>query len=253
MFTVRDHVGDEAALDKTFERMSEIGYTEAQTAGRESAEYAKIAKKHGITIVGTHYSYEEIINNVDATIKLHEALGTTNVGIGAMPYAARTDVEEFYRFVDNFNKASEIYAKQGYKLTYHNHAFEFVEFVPGTSRMSYMYENFDKKNVSFVLDTCWVAKAGGDVREWMEKLAGRIDILHLKDLKVVYKNDNGWDTDHRYCEIGTGNLCWQGILDTAAAIGVKNYVVEQDGAWIDGDPFKSIEVSRKYLDKFMKN
>ena len=88
MFTVRDHIGDEAALDKTFERMAEIGYTEAQTAGRESAEYAKIAKKHGITIVGTHYSYEEIINNVDATIKLHEALGTTNVGIGAMPYAA---------------------------------------------------------------------------------------------------------------------------------------------------------------------
>ena len=38
MFTVRDHIGDDAALDKTFERMAEIGYTEAQTAGRESAE-----------------------------------------------------------------------------------------------------------------------------------------------------------------------------------------------------------------------
>ena len=124
MYTVRDHVGDEAALDRTFERMAEIGYTEAQTAGRESAEYAKIAKKHGITIVGTHYNYDEIINNVDATIKLHEALGTTNVGIGAMPYDARTDVEKFYQFVESFNKAAEIYAKHGYKLTYHNHAFE---------------------------------------------------------------------------------------------------------------------------------
>ena len=252
MFTVRDHMGDAAARDKTFERMAEIGYSEAQTAGGETVEYAKLAKKHGIDIVGTHYSYEEILGNIDGTLKIHEALGTTNIGIGAMPKDARTSVEEFYRFVEDFNKASLEYAKHGYKLTYHNHTFEFVEIKPGVSRMDYMYENFDK-NISFVLDTCWVAKSGCSVNEWLRKLEGRIDILHLKDIKVVYKNDSGWDVEHIYCEIGNGNLAWDNILKTAEATGVKHYVVEQDRAWIDNDPFKSIEISRKYLDKFMKN
>lgn len=251
MFTVRDYMHDSTELDKTFERMAAIGYTEAQTAGGETAEYANIAKKHGINIVGTHYSYDEIINNPSATIKLHEALGTTNIGIGAMPQVARTNVEEFYRFVENFNNAAQEYAKNGYKLTYHNHTFEFVEFMPGVSRMDYMYDNFDS-NISFVLDTCWVAKSGCSVNDWITKLAGRIDILHLKDLKVIYKNENGWDVDHIYCEIGSGNLSWDKILKTAEATGVKHYVVEQDRAWIGNDPFKSIEISKKYLDKFMK-
>lgn len=252
MYTVRHHVRDDASLEATFARMAEIGYTEAQTAGRESAEYARIAKSCGIDVIGTHYSFDAILNSPDETLKLHEAIGTTNIGIGAMPQDARADVESFYRFVDNFNKAAAIYAKHGYKLTYHNHAFEFVDIAPGINRMEYMYDNFDKNNVSFVLDTCWVAKAGADVCDWMRRLDGRIDILHLKDLKVVYANDNGWDTEHRYCEIGNGNLSWDCILDVAEKIGVKHYVVEQDGGWMDGDPFKSIEISRKYLDRFMK-
>ena len=111
--------------------------------------------------------------------------------------------------------------------------------------MDKLYEGLDKATTSFVLDTCWVAAGGGDVREWMEKLAGRIDILHLKDMAKRANPDEQFIT-----EIGNGNLYWEGILETAEKIGVKYYVVEQD-IW-PGDPFDSIKISSEYLKKFMK-
>jgi sugar phosphate isomerase/epimerase len=83
----------------------------------------------------------------------------------------------------------------------------------------------------------------------MEKLSGRVDILHLKDLKVFH-NAAG-SIEGTMTEIGNGNLWWDGIMATAEKIGVKSYVVEQDRNFIDEDPFKSLKVSSEYLKKYM--
>lgn len=251
IYTVRDHMQDDKAIEETFEKLAALGYTEGQTAGKESEEYARLAKKYGIDIVGTHIGYEKIVNEIDETVKLHETLGTTNIGIGAMPPEARKDYDGLMRFIEGYNNAAEIYAKHGFKLTYHNHSFEFVRIKDDKTAMDLMVENFDKKNISFVLDTCWVSNAGADVRHWLEKLSGRVDILHLKDIKPVYVDDSFW-TQSRLCEVGEGSIWWDGVLETAERTGVKHYVVEQDNYWLDNDPFKSLAVSKKYLEKYMK-
>ena len=155
------------------------------------------------------------------------------------------------KIVEEYNAAAAEYAKHGFKLTYHNHSYEFVEVKDGKSMMDLLVEGFDKNNISFVLDTCWVANAGCDVCAWLEKLAGRVDILHLKDLKVYFADEGRWAVRQQLCEIGNGNLAWDRILRTAEATGVKHIVVEQDNSWIDGDPFKSLEFSRKYLDQYL--
>ena len=95
-----------------------------------------------------------------------------------------------------------------------------------------------------MLDTYWVQHGGGDVRHWIESLAGRIDILHLKDM--------GKNRETQFItEIGHGNLYWEGILESAEKAGVKYYVVEQDTC--PGDPFESLKFSSEYLHKhFMK-
>ena len=249
LYTVRDYIKDEESMDASFAKLAELGYSELQTAGWESETYARLAKKHGLTVVGTHYNYDKIINNIEETKALHKILGTTNVGIGGGSVRAYDDI---MKFCETYNNAAKIYAEDGFKLTYHNHSFEFVEVKDGKSMMDLLVENLDKDNVSFVLDTCWVANAGCDVRAWLEKLAGRVDILHLKDLKVLFADEGKWAVRQQLCEIGNGNLNWEGILNTAEATGVKHIVVEQDGAWIDGDPFKSLEFSKNYLAKFLK-
>ena len=252
LYSIRDYMKDPEMADFAFERVAKMGYTEAQTAGNafEAELFGKLLTKHGIKIVGTHYDYGEIINNPEKTMEIHRMWGTTNVGIGGMPGEARGSLANLNEFIDKFNKVSEIYAKNGFKLTYHNHNFEFVRIDGFKTLMDVMYEKFNPDTISFVLDTCWVAAGGADVCAWIEKLAGRIDILHLKDITVV--NENGRITP-RMTEIGNGNLEWNRILKTAEETGVKHYVVEQDGFFLDGNnPFASLKASADYLKPFIK-
>ena len=252
LYTVRDFMTDEMGIEKTFERLAKMGYTEGHTAGDnvELPCYAELANRYGMKIVGTHYDFNKIVNSPKETMALHQKLGTTNVGIGGMPGDARRNYDNLMSFIDTFNKTAELYAKEGFKLTYHNHSFEFIKINGKKTIMDYLYEELDPKNTSFVLDTCWVAHGGADVRLWLEKLAGRIDILHLKDIEPFF-NENGSVTQS-YTEIGNGNIYWDGVLALAEKIGVKHYVVEQDSRWIDGDPFKSLEASHEFLKKYMK-
>ncbi len=251
LYTVRDYMKDEESLDKTFEQLVAMGYTEGQTAGNAvpAAIFGDLAKKHGFSIIGTHYNYDEIVNNPAETMKVHNMWGTKNVGIGGMPGDARKDYDNLMKFIETFNKTAELYAKEGFKLTYHNHSFEFIKINDGKTIMDYLYENLDPNNTSFVLDTCWVAHGGADVRHWMEKLAGRIDILHLKEIEAFY-DENGKVTQ-AYTHIGNGNIWWDGVLETAEKIGVKHYVVEQDSRWLLNNPFRSLEESAKYLKKYI--
>jgi len=85
------------------------------------------------------------------------------------------------------------------------------------------------------------------VRSWIEKLAGRIDILHLKDMKVV--EIDGYP-NQKITEIGQGNMDWEKILETAQNCGVKYYVVEQDDNFTT-NCFASVKSSADFLKKYL--
>ena len=249
LYTVRDYMTTEADMERTVERLVSMGYTACQTAGYESESMARICKKYGMEIAGTHYSFDKIINEPDETMKLHEMLGTSNIGIGSTPLSGSINQQGVEDFIDIYNKAAAVYAKNGFKLTYHNHSFEFASRDGKKTMMEYLIEGFGP-DISFVFDTCWAANAGVDLCRMIERLAGRIDILHLKDIKTVMVDN--WASKQVMCEVGNGAICWDKVIKTAEDTGVKYFVVEQDDFWIDGDPFKSLEVSKNYLKDFMK-
>ncbi len=252
LYTIRDYMKDPDFADLSFAKLAELGYTEAHTAGTDFDEklFVELLRKHGISIIGTHYDFDKIINNPEETMELHRMWGTTNIGIGGMPGEARTNLDKLHEFIRQYNKAAERYAKNGFRLTYHNHNFEFVRIDGYKTIMDVLYEGLDPATTSFVLDTCWVAAGGGDVTDWMEKLAGRIDILHLKDLTFKFKQEGKYYSPVD-AEVGNGNLAWDKIMATAEKIGVKHYVVEQDGNWA-GTPFNSLKTSAAFLEKYKK-
>ena len=251
LYTVRDYLKDPASAAESFKKLAELGYTEAQTAGApafDEALFYELLKENGISIVGTHYDTQKVLYDHEHTMALHRLWNTTNIGIGGMPKEPRTDLAALKQFIKDFNAAAEVYAKNGFKLTYHNHAFEFVRIDGFKTIMDLLYENLDPQNITFVLDTCWVAAGGADVTDWMEKLSGRIDILHLKDLYL--KQEDGKNLPWM-AEIGYGNLAWDKIMATAEKIGVKHYVVEQDAAF-HGTAFDSLKMSAVFLAKYKK-
>lgn len=253
LYTARDFFIDEEMANLTLKKIHDAGYTEAHTAGRycfTPEKFNELLKNNGIQIIGTHYDYEPILNDIEGTKALHRLYGTTNIGIGGMPGFASKSTDGLKQFIKDFNHAAEEYAKDGFKLTYHNHHFEFMRIDGTKTIMDYLKEGFDKDTVSFVLDTCWVMAGCNDLCSWMEKLAGRIDILHLKDVRLE-------NCDGHFCgtmtEVGSGFVNWDKVIPLAEQIGVKHYVVEQDSNFeIWGDPFNSIRKSADYLKKFMK-
>ncbi len=238
LYTIRDYMQDENSIRESFTKLRELGYDIGQTAGYfvGAEKFAEIAKETGLKICGTHCGFNELIADPDKAMREHEALGTTNIGIGGMPGEARVNRAALLEFINKSNEFAKYVGKFGFKFTYHNHSFEFAK-LEGKRIMDDLVEGFDPENVSFVLDTYWVQHGGGDVRAWMEKLAGRIDILHLKDM--------GMASSQYITEIGQGNINFDGIIETADKIGVKYYVVEQDTC--PGNPFDSLKISRDYI------
>lgn len=248
LYTIRDFMGNEEDIRESFQKMRKYGYTQAQTAGCAIpyADFGRIAKEEGIEIVGTHDNFNMMVNDFEQSLENHKLLGTTNMGTGGQNYESLDDVK---RFIEQANLVGEKAAKNGMKFTYHNHSHEFHKWENGKTTMDMLVEGLDPNNTSFVLDTYWVQHGGADVRYWIEKLAGRIDILHLKDMKRVLTADNS--AVHQITEIGDGNLCWELILQSAEKSGVKYYVVEQDINW-KPNCFASIKKSAEYLRPFMK-
>ncbi len=251
-WTIRDYMNDAEFADLALRRANALGYTEMQTAGDFVGGYqmlTELCRKNNIAIIGSHYDYGRIVNDPETTIADHRIMGTTNIGIGGLPHEARQSLSALHAFVDQFNRLAEQYAKEGFKLTYHNHSFEFEKIDGTKTLMDVFAEEFDRDNISFVLDTCWVAASGSDVTAWMRRLAGRIDILHLKDCSVKIPGSSS-RPEFRLAEVGYGNLDFDSIIKTAADIGVKHYTVEQDQDFTE-TAINSLSMSADFLKKYM--
>ena len=215
--------------------VADMGYGAAELYGGldTMAVLAEGARRAGLDIVGTVCG-AELLRNPDAILRLCDRFGLRQFGVSGAKTTAAADAD---RRIDEFNRAGAQLAAHGIVLAYHNHDFEFDRLDDGTTFWAHMVRGFGE-NVSFVLDTYWVQRAGGDVRHWIDALSGRIATLHLKDMQRA----NG---DVTFAEVGRGNLWWDGILPQAKAAGVRNFVVEQDAC--AGDPLDSIRISLSYL------
>ena len=255
LYTIRDHMKDADEIRQSFKKLKELGYTEAQTAGSggvSHSELGELAKECGIKIVGTHYGFDFMESNFEQTIADHKALGTTNCGIGG--YWALTTKDEVEAFIKRANAVADKLYEHGLKFTYHNHSHEFKKVDGNVSAWDMLIDGLNPEKTSFVLDTCWIANAGGDVCQWIEKLAGRIDILHLKD-RGYTMIDYDPESDDRYrldlMEVGGGNLNWDGIIKSAEKAGIKYYCVEQDRNFTEGTAFDYLKKSADFLKKYM--
>ena len=243
LYTIGGYMQTEDDIKRSFEKLADIGYKKLHTAGMYSCmspeKFAEAARNSGLEIIGTQFSMEEIENDFEYLLQLHEAYGTTNIGIGALPGAHQIELTLDYieDFIERFNVCAEKLAAYNMKLTYHHHEFEFFKH-NGKTIMDRYIEKFDKNNISFVLDTYWLQAGGVSILEYMSKCKNRVDILHLKDYKVIF--EDMWNKPV-YAEILEGNINFKDVISMAEEIGVKHYIVEQDIC--PGNPFDSLKTS----------
>jgi len=239
LFTVRDACKTVPEFAETLARVKKMGFQAVQVSGIKLPypDMKKAIDDAGLIVCATHEPGDQILEKPEEICERLKLMGTPHTAYpwpGTLNFSDEPTVRDFAKKLD---AAGAVLAKNGCVLSYHNHALEFVRLGEATA-LDYIYKATNPANLKAELDTYWVQYGGGDSVTWINKVAGRAPLLHLKD--YLYKDDKP-----TYGEIGYGNLDWKGILAAAEKAGTEWLIIEQDVC--PGDPFVSVEKSFNYL------
>lgn len=246
LYTVRNFCKTTDDLAETLKKVADIGYTDVQLSGicdYDAGWMAEQLKANGLRASITHFAYDRIVNDTEATILHHKTMHTPYIGLGSMPNFKKNGCrfEDAEAFLDTITPAVKEIAAAGLKFMYHNHNMEFVRDLEGKNILERMCERFDAKEYGITLDTYWVMAGGADPALWLRKLKGRVNCVHFKDM--VY---SGADGAVRMAPIGWGNMNYPAILQACVDSDVEVAYIEQDHCY-DEDPFLCLKKSYDYL------
>lgn len=242
LYTVRMFTQTVADFDKSMKRIADIGYKTIQLSGAGSEVTPQAAReicdRYGLEIALTHSNVDRILHDTENLIRDHEVMGSRYIGIGCMPekYMNSDWIREFGK---DFKKPAQMIKDAGMRLMYHNHNFEF-EKIDGKLMLEYLLEDFEPDELGITLDTFWVQSAGGDVCQWIERLADRIPCVHLKDRGVVKHQDIMFP-------VMEGNMNFPAIMKALEKTCCEYALVEQDTC--QESPFTCLEKSYNNLKK----
>ncbi len=239
LYTLRDYLKTPEDIAKTLKRVKAIGYDAVQISGMgpiEESELVKMLDGEGLVCCATHEPGALIVNEVEKVIERLNKLGCKYTAY-PFPHEVPTSEEESIALAKKMNASAEKMAAAGQVLTYHNHDLEFAKFNNRTM-LDIFYD--EAPALQSEIDTFWVQHGGANPTTWVNKMKGRLPLLHLKELGVIGR-------EVKMCHIGGGNLEWDSILPAAEAGGTEWFIVEQDRDWIDNDPFKALQLSCEFL------
>lgn len=242
LFSLRKYCQDTAGLRDTMKRVRGIGYTTVQVSGIgqgiEPAAVAEAAEAAGVRIVATHVGWPRFLQDLDAVIAEHQQWRCPHAAIGGLPgdYFTAAGVD---RFLAELKPVAKRLAAAGIDFSYHNHHHELIRY-GGRPWLDQLYTKAPASLLKAEIDTYWITAGGGSPEAWIRRCAGRIPLLHLKDMCIVAGNEQ------RFAEIGEGNLDWDGILAAAVEAGTEYLLVEQDNCY-DRDPLESMAISYRNL------
>jgi len=241
MYTLRDDASRDFA--GTIKKVAEIGYAGVELAGyagHTAAEVKKILDDNGLTAVGGHIGYDRIANELAAVIDETKVLGAKYV---IVPWIG----DEWRKSLDDYKRLGAALAGQGAKLKsagltlcYHNHAFEFEKFGGDTYGYDALFAAAGP-DVKVEMDTFWVKKGGEDPAAYLRKYAGRVPLVHIKDMSA----------DGDFAPVGEGVIDYVSLFAAAEASGAEYYVVEQD-VCKTATPIESVTISFRNLQKWGK-
>ena len=244
MFTVRDFCRTPEGIRESLQKIKEAGYDAVQVSGIGPIEHQALkdmVDEFGLSICATHISFDKLKEEPEAVIEQHKLWDCRYVGVGAMPGKYMKNREGYVAFAKEASKYARILAENDLQFIYHNHSFEYMKF-DGVTGMEILLQESDPEVFQFEIDTYWVQHGGADPIEWINKVGGRMDVVHFKDMAI-----QNIERTQIMAEVGEGNLNWKGIIEACAKTKVKWAAVEQDIS--QRDPFESLAISRQNLKK----
>ena len=217
---------------KALKQAADFGFKHVELAGvynMAPEKFTALLASHGLKPISGHFPYDRIKNEPEKVVAEAKALGLKYAGCAWITHKPPFTEAAARDAIAVFNKAGEIAAKQGIRLFYHCHGYEFLKHGDG-ALMDLLMKETNPKHVSFEMDVLWVTFPGEDPVKWLKKYPGRWELMHLKDLKKGVKTgDPSGKTDvTNDVPLGTGQMDWPAILKAAKESGVKHYFIEDE-------------------------
>ncbi len=243
LYTLRDQCKTEADIAASLERVRKIGYQAVQVSGLgpiSDEKLLQLCRDNGLTLCATHESLSALLDTPDEIIAHLHRLNCKHTALGSPGGADLSSLEGVLDYCRRIDLVAEKFVAAGLTLSHHNHHFEFRKLgnkFGDKPVLQIVLEN--TRHLTFEVDTYWVQFGGANPVSFLERVAGRSPLLHLKDYAIDAK-----DTPV-FAEIGNGNLEFPAIIAAAEKGGCEWFIIEQDTT--PGDPFDSLQISFDYV------
>lgn len=225
LYSLRDIIfKDPKAVLKTvadfgYKELETFGYKDGTLFGMPVKEYGDYVKSLGMKTMSGHYGIDLLSKDWDKACADARSLGQQYVVVPWLNQEYYSTLDVLKKTCATINKGAEVAKKNGLRMGYHNHAFEFQQ-VEGQTMLDVMLKELDPKLVSIEMDIFWVVNAGQDPIAYFEKYPGRFEQWHVKDMDKTDKSRNA--------DVGTGAIDYKKIFAAAKKSGMKHFYIEQE-------------------------
>lgn len=221
---------------KVLERVSEYGYSAVEFAGfydKKPREIRKALDDLGLTSSSAHGAVPtnaNVAQIVDAAKEIGYKWHVT--GFEEKLLTGESDCR---KKAELLQAGAEILKKEGLRLAYHNHWWEFDKKFNGKYPHQIIMEN--APDVYAQVDTYWAAVGGANVPEITRQLKTRIPMLHVKDGPI--------NKEQPMTAVGEGKMDWKPVMSAINENILEWLIVELD--WCATDMFEAVRKSVIYL------
>ena len=232
LYTVRNEV--EADCPGTLRKVARMGYPAVQ-AGPTKKYDAKAVRRMmddlDLDSAGVHVGIDQLEKEFNATVDMVKDLRDEWAIVAWMPEDRRRTAAQWRATARTMTRLGAKLKKEGVRLAYHNHSFEFYPF-GGRYGYDIFFDTVDRDLVQTEIDTYWVRHGNEDPVAYLKKHAGHIQIVHFKDM--------GKGPDRPMVPVGEGILDWPAIIAACKKGGTRWVCVEQDTC----DPLTPLQAAK---------
>lgn len=237
-------------LPGTLAKVRALGFREVEGAGlwgHTAADLRAALDAAGLHCRSAHMGFERLRDDLPGALAEAKALGAAWVVCPWIPHNSAFTREDALKSAEAFNRFGKAAQTAGLRFAYHCHGYEFVPSGEGT-----LFETLagatDAASVMFQIDVFHAFHGGADPVKLIERYAGRVPSLHLKDLAKGLQVKAGTATAPADADVplGTGQLDMPAILRAAMKAGTTMYFIEDESA----DPLGHIPKSIAFVESF---
>jgi len=209
------------------------------TYGYSMKDYKTMLAENELQIVSVSAPYEELKDAPETVLARAKNYNAKYVVCFWIPHNGNDfTLEDTTKAIDVFNKAGELFAKEGVTLTYHPHGYEFRSY-----KEELLIDHLIKNSeyFDFEMDVYWFAHPGEDPIAWLQKYPKEFKLMHLKDCKKGTKgNQNGQSDVETNVVLGTGQIDIAGIVAEAKKLGIEYLFIEDESSKVIDQTPKSL-------------